>query len=495
MTTPQDPETVILGAVLPDRVDRLEMATRRLRPKHFSGQVLPSLFAFFGNYLDLTGEVATRQALAGFLENRRVQSGTIALWLETFDAVMAVQVSDGEFKWAVEQLREMASSNATGVALSGAYEILTRGVETPKGEKVVGPDAARQYVMEKFAEIDADLNQAEAPEGDIRQERAQIISRYAATAERVKRAGGMPGIATGIAPLDRLLGGGVQSGEFALVAGFSSSGKTSLCVSTTWNACVVQGKNVVLFTSETLRPQVINKIISRHSRHPQWVMEMPDGIDSARIRAGSLSGPEIAQYQEVLDDFTDNPAYGKCFVAQLPFGATVGTVASRLARIGHLFEVHLCIIDYVQLLRADQRRDASHEEAAQIVKDVKAIAATFGSGTGVPVISPWQVNRPGRDRALKEGSYSGVDLASTSEAFNSPDIVITLLEPQKIENPRGTPVKGELLKNRDGPRGAQIPLKVDYATSFFQAEDDVPGGQYFAPGTDYGSSVLMGGRR
>jgi replicative DNA helicase len=206
-----------------------------------------------------------------------------------------------------------------------------------------------------------------------------------------------------------------------------------------------------------------------------------------------LSGPEIAQYQEVLSDFTGNPAYGKCYVAQLPFGATVSTVASRLARIGHLFEVHLCIIDYVQLLRADQRRDASHEEAAQIVKDVKAIAATFNGGLGVPVISPWQVNRPGRDRALKEGSYSGVDLASTAEAFNTPDIVITLLEPQKIENPRNTPVKCELLKNRDGPRGVMIPLKVDYATSVFRAEDGYQGVTTMAPGADYGS-VLMGGR-
>lgn len=467
---------------------------RQLRPAHFSGQVLPEFFGLLGRYLDMTGEVMTRVALAGFLESQRAQSGTVALYLETFDAAMALQVSDGEFKWSLEQLREAASAEATGQAISGGYEVLTRGMEVPKLGKIVGPEASRQYVLEKFAEIEADLNQAEAPEGDVRQEQQQILGRYAATAERVKRAGGMPGIATGIAPVDELLGGGIQNGEFALIGGYSSSGKTSLCVSTTWNACVTQQKNVVLFTSETLRHQVINKLISRHSKHPQWAMEMPDGIDSARIRAGSLSGPEIIQYQEVLGDFTGNPNYGKCYVAQLPFGATVGTVASRLARIGHLFEVHLCIIDYAQLLRADQRRDASHEESAQVVKDIKAIAATFNGGVGVPLISPWQVNRPGRDRALKEGSYSGVDLASTQEAFNTPDIVLTLLEPQKIENPRNTLVKGELLKNRDGPRGAMIPLKVDYATSFFRPEEATQGGVLSIPGTDYGN-VLMGGGR
>jgi replicative DNA helicase len=278
-----------------------------------------------------------------------------------------------------------------------------------------------------------------------------------------------------------------------MIAGYTSSGKTSLCVSTIWNACVMQSRNVVVFTSETLRHQVINKLISRHSRHPQYEMEMPDGIDSAKIRSGMLSGPEVAQYQEVLSDFTGNPGYGKCYVAQLPFGASLGHLNSRLLRIGHLFEVHLVVIDYLGLLRADQRRDASHEETAQLVKDAKGIAATFNGGLGVPVISPWQVNRPGRERALKEGSYSGVDLAQSQEAANTPDIVITLLEPQKIENPRNTPVKCELLKNRDGPRGVMIPLKVDYATSVFRAEDGYQGVTTMAPGADYGS-VLMGGR-
>jgi replicative DNA helicase len=483
----------ILGAILPDHAALMETAMRRLRPAHFSGQVLPQLFGLLGRYLDLTGEVMTRQALVQFLEQERAQAGTIALYLETYDAAVAVQASEGEFKFAVERLREIASEQATGEALSGAYEILTKGVESPKGGKVVGPDAARQYIMEKFAAIDADLNQAEAPEGDIRQEQAQIISRYAATAERVKRAGGRAGVALGIDPLDNLLSGGLQNGEFAMIAGYTSSGKTSLCVSAIWNACVMQGRNVVVFTSETLRHQVTNKLISRHSRHPQYEMEMPDGIDSARIRSGLLSGPEIAQYQEVLSDFTGNLGYGKCYVAQLPFGASLGQLNSRLLRIGHMFEVHLVVIDYLGLLRADQKRDASHEETAQLIKDAKGIAATFNGGLGVPVISPWQVNRPGRERALRDGSYSGVDLAASQEAANTPDVVITLLEPVKIENPRATLVKAELLKNRDGPRGVMIPLMVDYATSVFRAEESSQGGRLLAPGADYGN-VLLGGR-
>jgi replicative DNA helicase len=488
----EDPGTTVLGGILPARADLLEQAARKLRPLHFTGQVLPGMFSLLQRYLDMTGEVMTRAALAGFLDEQKAQAGTTALWLETYDLCASLPVSDGEFAWAVGRMRELASEQATGQALTEAYQILTQGAGQGEDRKV-GPDAARLHVMERFAAIDADLNQADAPEGEVNAEEDQILDRYARTAYARKLAGGSPGISLGIPSVDAVLGGGLSRGELALFAGFSSSGKTSLCVQMAWHAKCVQGKNVVIFTSETLRHQVINKLVSRHSRHPQFAHEMPDGLDSARVRSGTLSGPEMAAFQSVVRDFTHNPAYGRCYLAQVPFGATIGQVRSRLERIGHLFPVDLFIVDYLQLLHADRRRDTSHEEAAQMVKDAKAAASTFSNGLGVPMVSPWQVNRSGRDRALKEGGYSGIDLAGTAEAFNTPDVVLTLLEPAKIENPRSCPVKGELLKNRDGPRGSDFPLKIDYATSWFRGgEDDFASGSDMfssAGGIDFGSLV------
>jgi replicative DNA helicase len=484
----------VLSGVLPDRADRLEQAARRLRPTHFTGQVLPEMFALLQRYLDMTGEVMTRQALAGFLDDRRALPGNVAMYLETYDLLVAGHPSDGAFDWAVERLRELASGQAIGTALAEGYEILTKGMDTGgKDGHKVGPDAAKLHVLDKFAEIDADLNQADAPEGEVNAEEEQILDRYNKTARAYQLAGGSPGISLGIPMIDVMLGGGLNRGELALFVGYSSSGKTSLCVQLAWHVKTELQRNVVFFTSETLRPQVINKIIARHSRHEQFVHEMPDGLDSARIRAGSLSGPEILQFQAVVHDFTANPNYGRFYLAQLPFGATIGQVRSRLSRIGRLFSVDLCIIDYLALLNSDRRRDASHEEAAQMVKDAKAIAATFDNGLGVPMVSPWQVNRAGRDRALKEGGYSGVDLAGTQEAFNTSDLVFTLLEPARIENARSCPVKGELLKQRDGPRGADFPLKIDYATSWFRSENEAGAGIDWSRvgqgGSDYGSLV------
>lgn len=475
----------VIAAVLPGRADLLERAARALRPAHFTGQVAPELFALLMRYLDMTGEVMTRAALAGFLDERRVQAGTAALYLETYDAAAADAPSDGEFTWAVDRLRDLADDAATGRALAEGYEILTRG--TGSGEqREVGARAARAHVLERFAAIDAELNQADAPEGEVNEEAEQILDRYARTAYARRQAGGQPGIAFGLPEVDERLGGGLARGEMALFVGYSSSGKTSLAVSLAWHAKVIARRNVVLFTSETLRHQVINKLVARHSRHELFAAELPDGLDSARIRSGALSGPDIAAFQGVVADFTGNPGYGRCYVAQLPFGATISQVRSRLERIGRLFPVDLCIVDYLQLVGADRRREASHEEAASVVKDAKAMAATFGNGTGVPLVSPWQVSRSGRDRALKEGGYAGQDLAGTAEAFNSPDVVLSLLEPAKIENPRATALKMELLKNRDGPRDADFAVKVDYATSLFRV-DAGTGPASVGAGFDFGS--------
>lgn len=498
MTQPEvqaEPGLTALSAILTPsgnqagRPDLLEQASRKLRPVHFSGQVLPGIFQLLQKYFDMTGEVMTRAALAGFLDEQKAQSGTTQMWLETYDLCAATAASDGEFAWAVARLRDMADEQATGQALAESYDILTKGVDDGQGQRRVGAQAARLHVLDRFAAIDAELNQSDAPEGEVNTEAEQIMARYARTAHERKLAGGNPGIALGIPAIDATLSGGMNRGELAIFGGYSSSGKTSLCVQAAWNVKVMQGKNVVIFTSETLRHQVINKLVSRHSRHEIFASEMPDGLDSARIRSGTLSGPEIAQFQAVVSDFTTNTSYGRCYLAQLPFGATISQARSRLERIGHLFSVDLCIIDYLQLLQADRRRDTSHEETAQTVKDAKAVAATFGNGLGVPLISPWQVNRAGRERALKEGSYAGVDLAGSAEAFNTPDIVLTLLEPAKIENPRACAVKGELLKNRDGPRGSDFPLKIDYATSWFRSEDDgtPAGGVFSAGGIDFGS--------
>ena len=127
MTTPSsDPGMSVLGAILPGRHDLLEDALRRLRPEHFTGQVLPGLFSYLSNYMGQTGEVAKRQALQWTLQSTRTLAGSEHMYLEAWDLLCSMEVSDGEFTTAVDTLRSRASERATGEALSEAYHILNK---------------------------------------------------------------------------------------------------------------------------------------------------------------------------------------------------------------------------------------------------------------------------------------------------------------------------------------------------------------------------------
>jgi replicative DNA helicase len=465
VTSPTDHGVIVLAGIFPARRDLLDLALRRLTPAHFTDSTQANLFTLAGRYADLAGGVLTRQAVEDSLRAQKAAAGTIALHLEAYDACAGAQVSDDVVRWAIAQLRDAAAERATGEALTGAYEILTKGRDDGRGERLVGHEAARAHLMTAFAEIDTALA-ADAPEGDVRTEAADIVSSYAA-AQRARAEGRATGIPFGIGQIDDKLGGGAHPGELLLILGGTGWGKSQLCVQLAWNA-VTAGKNVVFFTVETLRDEVRARLIARHSRLPKF--GLPSGLNSMDIKTGTLSPPEVAAFQQVLADFRDG-GYGTCWVSQVPWNASLGTVESRLARTGHMFGVDLVIIDYLALLRADRKRADRRQELGEILQMASNLSATYNDGAGVPVVSPWQVNRSGRERvgAAAAGSpagFSTLDLGDTDESGRTADVVLAVHKPEDTEG-REAEIRLQIVKNRAGETLASVPVRADYGTCCF----------------------------
>jgi replicative DNA helicase len=250
---------------------------------------------------------------------------------------------------------------------------------------------------------------------------------------------------------------------------FIPTHNTSFLVQLAWHAAVVQGANVVFFTTETLRPQVRIKILARHSRLEKFGLR--EGLNSADIKGGRLTPAGEQAFAAVVSDFAQIP--GRCYVAQMPRGATVASLESRLARITREWPADLVIIDSLQLLRSETRRRTQWEEAVTVVKDAKDVARTYRSGTGVPVVSPWQVSKEARKAARDRGFYTKEDLNETHEAATSSDIIVSLLEPDEFTGGRNVLLQCGVPKNRDGEarfgKDASLTLDTDYATSFFAA--------------------------
>lgn len=485
MATPSDHSKIVLAAILHNRRDLLEKSLSLLTQEHFPEKVHARIFGMLERYSDFTdGAVMPLK----FLDDRlrgRADPGQIQLYTETYEALAEFAVDDAEFAWSVQQLREHAAEEATGTILTEGMEILRKG-KTVDDEVLVGSEAARIHILERFQEIDRELIRQDAPEGALQDEEDEMLADYAER-KRARELGTSIGVRFGIEELDRKIGG-LQPAELVLTAGYSSDGKSSLCVQLAWNAAVEQGKNVAFLTTETLRPQIRRKLISRHSKQPQF--ELPEGLNNRDIKAGSLLAAQERAYAEVVRDLSKNPGYGKLYVAQVPRASGIASIEQRLYRIQRRFNIDLVVMDYLGLLISERRRQTQREELASILKDAKVLATTFDNSRGVPFVSPWQVTRAAREAAENLGAYSSASLSETAEATNSPDVVVSLLAPTDNTD-RHADLTMQVLKNRDGETANGIMVAVDYATCHFRSKrmtvEDFTRGSGFSASDDMSS--------
>jgi replicative DNA helicase len=461
VTTASEHARTLLSAIIPDRHDLLERAVRDLTPQQIPDRVLSNLLTLLERYSEITGAVLTRDALADLLAASRADAATLAAYQETYDELHDLKADEAAFRWALQQIRELAADRATTLALTEGMEILTRGVTTEQGEQLRGHADARLHILTRFADLDRDLSMQQAPEGDMRGEGRDILAEYMAQ-EQAHKQGRGGGVLFGVPPLDDKVGG-LHRGALVLVVGYTSDGKTSLCVQLAWSAVVEQGKNVLFLTTETIRNQVRRRVIARHSCLSVFGSE---GLNSRDIKDGTLMASDRERFAEVVSDFDDNPAYGRLYIAQVPRGASMGYIESKAVRVGRQMHIDLVVMDYLALLKPERKRNTDREELSGILKAAKQMSTTLNDGEGVPFVSPWQVSRTARAEAEKLGYYTLNALSETAETSNSADDIISLLAPLDNQDRRAK-VRAQLMKHRDGAKANSIELLVDYATSRF----------------------------
>lgn len=450
-----DHARVVLSGIVPNRRDHLLHATQHLEADHFRSSETRKMFSLLERYYDMTGDILSGRLLADMLERQGADAAKTILYEELYAELESTEVPDHEFLYAVTALQDVRAYHLTGEAITTSFEVLENGTTIGK-QDLKGHDDARTYLYGELSRIDRLSSGESSPEGDVRHEPDAIRRDYA---ERKARKVDQAAVQTGIRAMD-LNTGGLENGELVLICAYTGEGKSMLSTQIAWNAAIDQKKNVFFATSETIRPQVRRRLLARHSRLPQF--GLPDGLDSNAIKNGTLTPEQETIYEKVIDDFTQNKAYGKVHVAQVPRGATLGYVESRLNRAGALWNVDLVVIDYLALLKPDRPRNSSREEFNDILKDAKTMATSFESGRGVPVVSPWAMSQSSYKEAKRTGEYTLANLAETSEAEKSPDQLIALLRLPEQPNE----VKCFFLKNRDGDLPDPFVMQTDYRSAF-----------------------------
>lgn len=228
-----------------------------------------------------------------------------------------------------------------------------------------------------------------------------VIARESAT-------NGVSGLTTGIASVDRIIGGH-QKSDLMYIAGRPGMGKTAMALSEMLSMAV-HGVPVAFFSLEMSSSQVIFRLLS-----------MLTGIDGSKLMKYKLTTEEMRLFQSKKDYLNTLPIY-----IDDTAGLSVFDLRTRVKTMVEKHSVSIVYIDYVQLLGSGTRKAGQNreQEISTISRNLKLIAKECD----VPVVALSQLSRAVEARAEKRPMLS--DLRESGSLEQDADVVVFLYRPE-----------------------------------------------------------------
>ena len=218
---------------------------------------------------------------------------------------------------------------------------------------------------------------------------------------------GLVGVPTGLTDLDSRLGG-LHKQDLVIIAGRPSMGKTALATNIAFHAAKnIEKKGskstVAFFSLEMSSEQLSTRILSEQSR-----------IRSNDIRRGKVSEKEFEQFIETSKNIFNLPLY----IDETP-AITIAAISNRSRRIKRLFGLELIIVDYIQLMTSNSRKEYNRvQEISEITQGLKALAKELN----VPVLALSQLSRAVEQRDDKKPQLA--DLRESGSIEQDADVVM-----------------------------------------------------------------------
>jgi replicative DNA helicase len=209
-------------------------------------------------------------------------------------------------------------------------------------------------------------------------------------------------ISTGIAALDRQLGGGFYPGELTIVAARAGLGKTTL-LSHCANVACQKGIQVLFCSAEMDVDSITDREVA------QYV-----GVPVNRIRRGNYSKKLYAQIQEAIGAINDKPVW---MYTETPM--TTGKILQHALAMKLRHGLGMLMIDYLGILD-DQYGRNPYERITHVSRQLKQMARMLA----VPVIVAAQLNRESATREDKRPQLS--DLRDSGAIEQDADVVLML---------------------------------------------------------------------
>lgn len=242
---------------------------------------------------------------------------------------------------------------------------------------------------------------------------------------------GTTGLATGFKDLDEQTTG-FQPTELIILAARPSMGKTAFVCNLALNSAMINQKGILLFSLEQSNLELAERFLCIHAE-----------INGHDMRQGDLDEEQRAKLMQACSELSDLPL----FIDDAP-GRTmpqINAIARRLKRHDNLGMV---IIDYLQLVEPEDKRQPREQQISTISRRLKHLAKECN----VPVIALSQLNRGVELREDKRPRLA--DLRESGAIEQDADLVMFLHRPDAYD-PEDRPGEAEVVvaKHRSGPTG------------------------------------------
>jgi len=266
-----------------------------------------------------------------------------------------------------------------------------------------------------------------------------------------RRGGGHVGVQTGFGKLDYLLTG-LPDSELIVVAARPGTGKTAFGLNVARHVVLYECLPVLFVSVEQSKGEITDRILCAQGL-----------VDAQRIRRGTINDEECSRFADAADRMRDS----KLFVDGK--SRTMTRIAANARRHKFRHGIRLVIVDYLQLIEPENKKEPRQEQVAGISRRLKYLAKDLK----IPVMALAQLNRQSENSG-KDNRPRLSHLRESGSIEQDADTVLLLHRPGGIEDeedlqrpPDDGLTEVVIAKQRNGPTGI---VKVRFRKEFQRFE-------------------------
>ena len=271
-----------------------------------------------------------------------------------------------------------------------------------------------------------------------------LLDTYDRIEELARNKGKIEGVPTGYPDLDRMLTG-MHPGEFILIAGRPSMGKTSIGMNIVENAAIRHGAKVAVFSLEMPAEQLVMRMLCSEAK-----------VDMQSVRRGTLTMEDWERLTDAMVPIARSQIY-----IDATSGLSVPEMRSKARRLQMEHGLDLIMIDYLGLMSGSGKFNSRQEEVSGISRALKSLAQELR----VPVIVLSQLSRANAGRSDHRPILS--DIRDSGAIEQDADVVMFIHRESYYdpETEKKNIAEVIIAKQRNGPLGT---VELGWAAEYTQ---------------------------